>query len=298
MEAQPLLGKPIDRLLAIYLVVAAFALAWPHRPGSWPILLALHGAALLLAWPPAAFARAADRAAAFAPRLTRFLLHWYPVLLIPALYTELAPLNRAIFDGFYFDDLIQRWELALFGGQPSRDLAAAAPHLWLSELLHAGYLSYYFVIYVPLFILFFGSRSDAFPKAAFTLMLAFFLHYLFFIYFPVQGPRYIFPAPGGALADGPLYQLTHRLLEAGSSQGAAFPSSHVGVSVAQTLTMLRFHRRLTPLLGVLTVLLAVGAVYGGFHYAIDAACGLLLGTVAVLVAPAAYRALGGRWSRA
>jgi membrane-associated phospholipid phosphatase len=68
--------------------------------------------------------------------------------------------------------------------------------------------------------------------------------------------------------------------------------------VAQTLLALHFQRRLAPLLAVLTLLLAVGAVYGGFHYAIDASCGLLLGTGAVLLAPHAYRWLGGRWRAA
>lgn len=288
-------GLPLDRLFALYLVIAALALAAPHRPAAWPLLLVLHLAVLLLAWPPAAVRNLVDAWRAAMPRFSRFALDWYPVALIPVLYTELATLNKAVHDGRYFDPLIQAWEQAVFGGQPSRDLHAAFPVPWLSELLHFGYLSYYFIIYVPPIALYAAGRGSEFRRAVFTLMLAFFLHYVFFIYFPVQGPRYIFPAPGGALADGTLYQFTHRLLEAGSSQGAAFPSSHVGVAVAQTLTMLRFERRFVPVMAVLTVLLALGAIYGGFHYAIDATCGLLLGILAVLVAPRVYRALGGSW---
>jgi membrane-associated phospholipid phosphatase len=46
---------------------------------------------------------------------------------------------------------------------------------------------------------------------------------------------------------------------------------------------------------VLTILLANGAVYGGFHYATDAFFGLVLGTIAVLIAPRAYDLLGGTW---
>lgn len=291
-------GLPIDRLFAVYLLLAGAALLLPQRPAAWPLLALLHLAVLLLAWPPAAVQGVIDHWRTRAPRTSRVLLDWYPVLLIPALYLELAILNRAVHGGTYFDGTVQAWEQALFGGQPSRDLAAAAPFPWLSELLHFGYLSYYLIIYVPPLLLYLGGRVPAFRRAVFTLLLAFFVHYLFFVYFPVQGPRYLFAAPGGELAEGALYQLTHRLLEAGSSQGAAFPSSHVGVAVAQTLTMLRFERRLVPWLAPLTLLLALGAIYGGFHYAIDAVCGALLGGLAVLAAPALYRALGGNWGDA
>jgi membrane-associated phospholipid phosphatase len=118
----------------------------------------------------------------------------------------------------------------------------------------------------------------------FALMLGFFVHYLCFIYFPVQGPRYLFPPPGGEAAGGFFQALAHRVLEAGSAQGAAFPSSHVGVSVVQTLVAARFLPRLAPLLALLTLGLALGAVYGGFHYAIDAVVGALLGVAVFVIA--------------
>ena len=107
----------------------------------------------------------------------------------------------------------------------------------------------------------------------------------------MQGPRYLFPPPVGEGAQGPVYALAHRLLEAGSSRGAAFPSSHVGVAVAQTVMIARFAPRWAPLVGGLTIGLALGAVYGGFHYAIDAAAGLLLGAALAALAPSLRRRL-------
>jgi membrane-associated phospholipid phosphatase len=207
---------------------------------------------------------------------------WYPLILVPLIYLELAPLNRAIWGGQYFDDIILGWEQVLFGGQPSRSLAVAAPVLALSELLHGAYLSYYLIIYVPPVVLWLRKRFEDFRAGVFALMLAFFAHYVFFIFFPVQGPRYLFPAPGGSLASGYLYGIAHGVLEAGSSQGAAFPSSHVGVAMAQTVIAFKLLPRFAPVLAVMTVLLAVGAVYGGFHYAIDATAGAALGAIVAL----------------
>lgn len=274
------------------MAVAGLALLFPHRPATWGVLLALHLLVIALGWPVASAAQLADRLPSRARQFVRSTADWLPLLLIPALYTELATLNLAVHDGAYFDHLIIAWEQVLFRGQPSRDWAAAAPFLWLSEPLHAAYLSYYFIIFGPPFVLFMARRKAEFRTVVFVLLLAFFVHYIFFIYFPVQGPRYLFPPPGGEVATGPMYQFAHRVLEAGSSRGAAFPSSHVGVSVAQTLLTIRFLPRLAPLVALLTIGLALGAIYGGFHYATDAAAGVLLGVASFVMAPRVAALLG------
>lgn len=274
----------MNRLLAGYLVVSGVALFFPLRQPGWPLLALLHliGIPLILGLPP--FDRPVAALKARWPRLQGFVADWYPLLLIPLLYGELEPLNRAIYDGRYFDELIMHWEALLFGGQPSQALAPTFNALPLSETLHAAYLSYYFIIFGPPLILYLTGRREAFRQVVFAVMFAFFLHYIFFIYFPVQGPRYIFPAPDGVVASGFFYQLAHRILEAGSSQGAAFPSSHVGIAFAQATLAVRYLPRLAPGLFVLATLLALGAIYGGFHYATDAVAGLALGLLAVAIA--------------
>jgi len=213
---------------------------------------------------------------------------------MPFLYTELATLNKAVYEGHYFDGLIQAVELWLFSGEPSREMAAAHPDMLLSEVLHLAYLSYYVIIFLPPLYLYLRGRRRDHQRMVFTLMLAFLAHYVFFIFLPVQGPRYLFTPPGGRLSQGPMYQLAHRVLEAGSSQGAAFPSSHVGVSVTQTAMAFLVWRRAAPFLAVATAGLALGAVYGGFHYGVDALCGLFYGLTLFAFAPRLARLLGGR----
>jgi membrane-associated phospholipid phosphatase len=275
----------MERLFAVYLLLAATALLFPHRPAWWPALLALHlaGAWLALGWGPAGRARAA--ALRRWPRAARAAGTLYPIALVPLLYSELEVLNLAVHAGRFFDPLVQQWEAALFGGQPAVELARALPYRALSELLHGAYLSYYAIIYVPPIALYAAGRHQEAAALVFAVMLTFFAHYLFFIYFPVQGPRYLFPAPTGPAGEGLLPALTHRLLEAGSSRGAAFPSSHVGVSVAATVVLARSAPRWALAVGAATAGLALGAVYGGFHYAIDAVAGALLGLVLALAAP-------------
>lgn len=286
--------RPMNRLFAIYMSISAVALLFPLRGATWPLILILHIAAAALALGARPLRAPIDALRERWPAIQGFLADWYPLLLIPLLYGELEPLNRAVWGGEYFDDLIIHWEEILFGGQPSHILARALPALALSETLHAAYLSYYLIIFGPPLALYLAGRREAFRQVVFTIMLVFFLHYLFFIYFPVQGPRYIFPAPDGVVATGFFYKLTHQILEAGSSQGAAFPSSHVGVAFAQAALAVRYLPRLAPILFVAATALALGAIYGGFHYATDAVAGLILGLAAVAISPRLWRALARR----
>jgi membrane-associated phospholipid phosphatase len=93
---------------------------------------------------------------------------------------------------------------------------------------------------------------------------------------PVQGPRYLWAADA---PDGPVRRFTVALLTAGSSRGAAFPSSHMAVSVAQAVMALRWQPRTGVGLVVVAALVGLGAVYGGFHYGIDIVAGAVLGLV-------------------
>jgi membrane-associated phospholipid phosphatase len=78
-----------------------------------------------------------------------------------------------------------------------------------------------------------------------------------------------------------------------ASKGAAFPSSHVAVAVVIWLLAWRLARRVFWLLALIVPALALGTVYGGFHYTIDAGAGLLVGIAGYLVGPRIVRWLGG-----
>jgi membrane-associated phospholipid phosphatase len=302
--------RPVDRLVGGYLLVAALALLFPGRPEAWPVFLLVHlslGGAFLAGGPgwvrrwalgrpprsPAPEAwRAADATGAAGvagPGLLRrgvaVIVDWYPLLIMPFLYWELPFLNTSLWPGRYFDGVIMGWEETIFGGQPSATLAMTWSSLLLSEVLHLAYLSYYFILYFFPAALYLAGRTRAFRETLFAFMVGFTSTYLVFIAFPVQGPRYLFPAPGGPPAEGALYALTHAVLESGSSRGAAFPSAHAALAVIALVQALRTLPRAAPLLAIATVGIIIGAVYGGFHYGIDMAAGALFGLVVAAFSP-------------
>jgi membrane-associated phospholipid phosphatase len=265
-------------MLIGYLALTALpaALAARSSRGSIGMLLLHLGAIALLA--------------ALRPRRDeRPALRWWinalaPLAAIPFLYAELPVLMSGLREG-YLDAVVQPWELALFGEMPARTLAPRI-HAWaghaagtaVSEILFASYLSYYLIIYVPPVALLVRGDWPTYFRTLTGMMAAFLFCYLCFVVFPVQGPRYIWPAPDSAM-HGPIRALTLGLVEVGSSRGAEFPSSHVAVSVAQSLMALRWQRRLGVAASVCTGLLSIAVVFAGFHYAVDVLAGWVVGAV-------------------
>jgi membrane-associated phospholipid phosphatase len=208
-------------------------------------------------------------------RAGRTLREIYPLLLLPVLYGELDVLNRS--GVAMHDALVQRWELALFGSQVSREWWRAAPSALWSTVLHGAYFSYYFIVSVPAF--WFLARGDrpAVRRFVLAVMTTFVVCYLVFVFFPVAGPYYTFPHPAAWFLDNPAARLVYQTLARGSSYGAAFPSSHVAATVAAAIAAAKGSRRLGLVLLVPTVLLTVGVVYCQMHYAVDALAGLAVG---------------------
>ena len=266
---------PLDRWTLGYLAFATAMLATSGRsrpPGAIAILTAY---ALLAA------------VAAAAPSLRRrggvagFLAEFYPLLVTVGLYTAVGMINRAA--GVSHDGTVQGWEQALFGGQPSRGWIRAAPWPWLSWVLHAGYLSYYFILAGAPLGLWLSGRRDGARRVTVAMMAAFYVCYAAFLLFPVAGPRYLFPLAANAASDTAIARFTQRLLDHGAAWGTAFPSSHVAVSLAAAGATMGEWRPFGVILLVAASLLTLGTVYGQFHYAVDAVAGAALAAAVVAV---------------
>lgn len=228
-------------------------------------------------------------AATWLPGAGKRLRVWLPLLTVPALYAQMPAVIAAAGHAGTFDAVVVQWEQSLFNSQPAFAWARLWPSAALSELLHAAYLAYYGIIFaVPLAAARF--RPAALGSSVFVVLFTFVACFVVYLFFPVAGPRYYW-TPGSP--DGPLRRLTLWILESGSSRGTAFPSSHVAVAVTQSLLALRlFGRKGSPILAV-SMGLALGAVYGGFHYAIDVVAGVLYGVFTAVAGWALVRRLAG-----
>ena len=261
--------RAVDVLLLAYLaivsVVAAFRVS--RAPECWWLLLA-HALVVVLVY--------LVTRPGLGP-VGKTIREIYPLLLLPALYSELDILNSVAVP--VHDRLVWEWEVLLFGSQISREWWQAAPSRFWSTVFHTAYLSYYLIISAP--ALYFAWRGDLQAVRRFVLVViaTFVICYLVFIFFPVAGPYYEFRRPASWFTENWPARLTYEALASGSSYGAAFPSSHVAAALAATLTAARSSPRLGLLMVIPTLLLTIGVVYCQMHYGVDALGGLAVGVL-------------------
>lgn len=268
-------------LVLAYLIATVVPMAMYTRATSHILPLVAH---LLAVFGTAAILTARSR-------WVRPVRDWLPLIVGPFLYIEL----RWLISGFgipHADACVQGWEATLFSGNPSATWAPSVPVPWVSEVLHAAYASYYLIVYMPPAVLYLRHRQTEFAATMLALTIVGGVCFLTYLFFPVDGPRYLLgPA---AAPDGPMRTFVLQLLDAGSSRGTAFPSSHVAASVVASLAALRFQRPVGIAVSITTVGLALSTVYGGFHYAVDALAGFIVGGAAWLLSRTLWRALSNR----
>ncbi|MFL5618872.1 MAG: phosphatase PAP2 family protein [Gemmatimonadaceae bacterium] len=275
------LGRGIALALATYLTLVSWPIARYAMTSGTTLPLVVHATILgytlvLLAAPV---------------QLRRPALDWLTLTIGPLMYVEL----RWIITGSgapHRDALVVGWESVLFPSNPSATLAPRLHVAWASELLHLAYASYNLLIYLPPIALYLRGRRDAFVSTMLALTVVYGICFITYALFPVDGPRYLVGA--AAAPEGPIRSFVLTLLDRGSSRGTAFPSSHVAASVVSSLCALRHQRDVGILVTLVTVALTLATVYGGFHYAVDALVGVIVGVLAWLVSAGALERLVSR----
>ena len=232
-----------------------------------------------------------------------FLAYWYP---------DTFEFNRLFPNLDHIFASIEQW---MFACQPSVEFMKACPGMWFSEPFNMGYFSYYPMIAVVA-IYYFIFRFEWFEKVSFVLVTSFFIYYLIYIFVPVAGPQFYFPAigmdnvvtenflsigdyfnhnaillPGPDIHQGFFYSLVEASQEVGERPTAAFPSSHVGISTICMIMAWRVNRKLSYLMAPFYVLLCCATVYIQAHYLIDVFAGWLSAVCIYLISTWMYK----RW---
>ncbi len=275
--------RPADLMVVGYLLLTGvLILAYPKNLPLWALHVALRLVAIFLLL---RFAGARIR-----HPVLRLMRDWYPIMAFVPLYAELNTLTN-LFTTTRHDGWIVAWEATLFGGQPSQTMRLAWPQPWVSEYLHFAYFFYYFVPATLALWLSVTRDRARFSEALSAIVLVFLSCCMIFILFPVVGPYHHFGHPPASWWPGFFGPLVHSIVDHGSSLGTAFPTSHTAVAVCVWLTAWRLCRPAFWLLTGIVPALAVGTVYGGFHYAVDTIAGVLLGAVCAIAAPRLHEGL-------
>ena len=272
---------------ALFFAFALFSLLWPDT-GSIAItgrglprgylvatILAASGAVALLL---------GGRDFSGTPRPVRFFRCFYPQIFFGPLFTESIILSGPAMGGRTHDPFFSRLDGLVFGYQPAMDFSAAFGHApWVNEVMFASYFSFYMVMAVTPWIPWMRG-DEAEGEREVSILAGFMLVvYVFYVFFRVVGPKHYFPNLDNyaALRGGFFTHLEGGILSAATTTGAAFPSSHVAVSLMMTSFVAKTARRILPLYILDSCLIALATIYLYAHWAVDVAGGIVAAALLV-----------------
>ena len=210
---------------------------------------------------------------------------WYPLLMPIVTFPAVARVNLLLVDAWR-DPHLLAFEGWLFAEPPTIWLRRVTSPL-AAEAFQLGYLSYFLLLLIVAGLLRRRGRDAAFRGVIAASVLAYLTCYAVFVLYPMEGPahtlRHLATEP---IAGGPFHAVVLFVQKAGV-HGNAFPSAHVAGALPPVLFAWRFAPRLAAGLTPLVVLMGLGAVYDGYHYASDVAAGMVVGSAAAVLVMAA-----------
>ena len=214
---------------------------------------------------------------------------------------------------YWYPDVFAITEQFIFNGQPAIWFCHTFPHLLVSEAFNMGYFFYYPMMLIVT-VFYFIYKFEWFEKMSFVLVTSFFIYYLIYIFVPVAGPQFYFPAigfdnvskgifpaigdyfnnnqellPGPGYQHGFFYSLVEGSQQVGERPTAAFPSSHVGNSTLLMIMAWRGSKWLFAILMPFYILLCCATVYIQAHYLIDAIAGFISAFILYVLVTKMYK---------
>ncbi len=234
-------------------------------------------------------------------RVTRLVRVVGQLAMLSWWYTDTYLLNSLLPN---LDHIFAQLEQDLFGFQPALYFADDFSNIFFSELMDMAYAAY-FPIIATVTLFYFFHRYKEFERTGFIILASFFAFYLIYDLVPVTGPMYYYHAVGldkikagvfpelghyfrthlemmesPGYKDGIFYHLVAAAHDSGERPTAAFPSSHVGISVVCLMLAWRANNnKLFYWILPFAFLICFATVYIRAHYVIDVFAGLLTGVL-------------------
>lgn len=266
--------RPVDWLVAGYqLAMAVAAVVFRDNIDSWATVSSRHLLAL------AVVVTVRGLAVKYPRRWLVVLSEWYIGLALPLAYAWAGDFVHAVFP-WKIDRTLHAVDLWMFGADPT-DFLQRFARPWLTDLMQLSYCSFFLILFSGYLVLYLKGDRKHYQDYEFVVIAGLYGTYAWFMLLPAHSPRFI-TCPDLMLQGGWITEKINRLLADNAYAGGAFPSGHGAVSVSICAFLWRYARRWAPLFTLLTLLLLLSTVYGGYHYVIDLLAGMVHGGLASL----------------
>jgi membrane-associated phospholipid phosphatase len=216
-------------------------------------------------------------------RATRLIRYWYPLVLLPIIFTELGGLVKYVNPVRCHEWLIEIDRIT-FSGDPTV-MCEQITHPALTELLQICYVSYYLFPPAICYLLWRSGKYAEFRTAMAVILAAYFTSYIGYFLVPAKAPTFYitnsFELKG--LFFTPFIRPIIDYLE--PIKLDCFPSGHTEVAFVVMVLAAMYAKRAFWIFLPLGTGLIFSTVYLRYHYAIDVIAGLALGIIILLVIP-------------
>ena len=255
---------------AIILAVAAWIQALSTRPLTkkrrWNITL-------LAVVPCAAVTLARSTVLFFPPLYVSTLRDWLTAALFLVPYWQAGQFFRG--PNHHIEErllALDQWLLPQAAGTSGTSRTA------LGFSLEVAYLFCYPLVPLGLFALYAAGQRRHVPGFWLVVLVATYICYAITPFVPAYPPRDLGGSQPAAAEAGKARLFNRWILKHGSIHAISFPSAHVASTFAVSLVLLRFMPPVGMAFLLVSIWIAVGAVVGRYHYALD----VLLGAATAL----------------
>jgi membrane-associated phospholipid phosphatase len=312
-EAKQYRLKPHDLAWALLsLAFAAFSLAWPRTGSSGEKLFGLERGYLLFfaylgvaalsllmplaeawVWRRSASDPGAKPRRAFAAAFS-FVRTYYPQAFIALFFSDSILLSAQAFGGYSHDAFFEAADQAIFGFQPAREFARAlGSRAWINELMFGSYFAYFAFMVIAVWLPYLKGDREEGEKQIFVVAATMAIVCTWYVFFRVQGPKYWLPDLKSSWYNdtkGGLFVFLFQASIANATlSGAAFPSTHVILTLTTLGLSWRNDKRFFAVYLPVACLIILSTVYIYAHWAADILGGAL---VSALLPPLLYRGFG------
>jgi membrane-associated phospholipid phosphatase len=205
----------------------------------------------------------------------------FPIILLFAIFNNLGSIVKLLNPEKY-DWLMIKIDKMLVGC----DLSVWMQRFYNPILSNVMFFSYifYFLLHITLgLLLYFNKKYEGYREFVSTLLICAFTGYIFYIIFPVVGPRF-------TLAN--LYEkdfglnkvfkfLVDLINEMEPLKEDCFPSLHISLSLVTIFFAFKYLRKVFYILLPLVIMLSISTIYCRYHYFIDVIAGMILAILSI-----------------
>lgn len=212
-------------------------------------------------------------------KVVQFFRLFYGQIFYAIYFPECINLSQLFFNNKSLDSIFAYLDFIIFHYQPAVEFSKPfITNRYINELFFFSYFFYYFLMTAGWWILYSRKKHKLAHYCFFIITLSFGFLYIWYIFFPVKGPKFYIESLHNVWYSNfqgfYFTELMKKIFNSTNLGGAAFPSSHVAISLIALFLNRTYNKNYMPIIFPLTFTLMLSTVYLYAHYFVDVIGGI------------------------